>query len=124
MTPVTYAISANIDYIAALSTIHRYFAEKRLPALGAEHIDIFEKELRSAEKRLADNPEIYSMHDDYPALHYAKNYRSFTIHWFYHFLHLRPVRRCYHLAYCVFKIRSLKYYSATLIYAWDYLHSN
>ena len=106
MASVTYSNSANIEYIAALKIIHHYFTEKELPELGNEHINLFEAELKSAEKRLAVNPELYPLRDDYPSLHYGKKYRSFTVHWFVVFYtyteadgvivwHIRPSRSDY-----------------------------
>jgi len=82
MTEVTFAPSANIDVIAALTAIQNYFLQKESPELAKSHIALFEAELKGAEKRLAEYPEFYSVREEYSGNRYGRQYRTFNFHWF------------------------------------------
>jgi len=79
---IRYLKTAIYDRNEAVEIIREYFTEKQEPELLKKHIRKFRQEIARQESLLRDNPQMYSIREDYPFNQFDERIRSFRVHWF------------------------------------------
>jgi plasmid stabilization system protein ParE len=82
MTEIKYLGSAIYDKNEAKQIIRKYFKDRLISNLTANHIKQFTNELDHKIELLKQNPELYDVRKDGVFAYTEEDWRLFTAHWF------------------------------------------